>query len=170
MEEEQRNLLQQILDNVNNWLYFAEAKNAALIAFNIALLASLMGSDLLMVSNVLFSAAIIGLLISIMISLLSFKPMNTKLGKTSGTNIEENLLHFAYIASLERDEYIKKLHNYYWQDSSMDMNKISRLECDYCEEIIENARITMSKQYYFKMSFYIVLVVLVAVGALVICA
>lgn len=28
-------LLQQVLDSVNNWLQFAEAKNAALIAFNV---------------------------------------------------------------------------------------------------------------------------------------
>lgn len=169
MNEERRVLLQQIFDNVNGWLHFAEAKNAALIAFNVALLASLMSSDLLKGSAMLFSAIIIGLLISIMISLWSFKPINNKLEKTCSANLKENLLHFAYIASLERDEYIKKIHNYYWNEPSIDINSVSRLECDYCEEIIENARIAMKKQCYFRVGFYIALVVIVAIGVLTIC-
>lgn len=170
MDENRINLLQQIFDNVNSWLHFAEAKNAALIAFNVALLSSLTSSELFKINAMLFCTIIIGLLLSIMVSLWSFKPINKKLEKTSATNLGENLLHFAYIASLERDEYIKKLYNYYWKEPNMDINAISRLERDYCEEIIENARITMRKQYYFRIGFYIVIVVIVAIGVLAICA
>ena len=37
-------MLETIFSNVNSWLNFAEAKNAALMAFNIAMLAVTWGS------------------------------------------------------------------------------------------------------------------------------
>ena len=46
MCENHSELLQQIFENINMWLHFAEAKNAAIIAFNIALLAALISSNL----------------------------------------------------------------------------------------------------------------------------
>lgn len=170
MNEDRTKLLQQILDNVNNWLHFAEAKNAAIIAFNIAVLAALVGSDLSKAFEPLFSAIVIGLMISIMYSILSFKPINIKLNKTEKANIEENLIHFAYIASLDCDEYIKKLYGYYWGETNIDVNTVPRLEIDYCKEIVENSRITMKKQYYFKISLNIVLFVIMGIMGLTIYA
>lgn len=38
-----QNLLKNIFDNVNNWLTHAEAKNAAIVAFNIACLSFIGG-------------------------------------------------------------------------------------------------------------------------------
>ena len=45
MENNNNDLLYTIFQNVNAWLHFVEAKNAALIAFNIAVLSALMGSN-----------------------------------------------------------------------------------------------------------------------------
>lgn len=150
-------LLQQVLDNVNSWLHFAEAKNAALAAFNIALLAAILTSPLIDLSLFLFCFLVIILLCSTFITLCSFKPINNKLKKCDNANITKNLLHFAYIASLDRDEYILKLYEYYWNEGGKDINTVSQLEKDYGEEIIENSRIVLHKQNFFKISLYIVL-------------
>lgn len=163
-------LLQQIFDNVNNWLHFAEAKNAALIAFNIALMAVIVDTNLFSSYILLFSIIIIGLLISTIFALYSFKPINETLKKTSNSNLEENLLHFAYIASLEQEEYIKKLYDHYWGERNKDINVVPMLYKDYCNEIIANSRITLRKQVYFKYSFYIVILVIIVIGMLVVCA
>lgn len=56
--------LQNILDNVNNWLHFIEAKNGALIAFNIALISAFIGSDFINVCHFIFYGVIFGLLLS----------------------------------------------------------------------------------------------------------
>lgn len=163
-------LLQQIFDNVNNWLHFAEAKNAALIAFNIALMAVIVDTNLFSSYILLFSIIIIGLLISTIFALYSFKPINETLKKTSNSNLEENLLHFAYIASLEQEEYIKKLYDHYWGERNKDINDVPMLYKDYCNEIIANSRITLRKQAYFKYSFYIVMLAIIVIGMLVVCA
>lgn len=170
MNEDQKNLLQQIFDNVNSWLHFAEAKNAALIAFNVALMSALFSFEPLKSCALVFSIIIVSLLISTIFSLWSFKPINNKLEKTDGAKLEENLLHFAYIASLEVEEYIKKIYESYWEKSDINISTISRLEIDYCKEIIENARITMRKQHYFKIGFYIVMFAIMVIGVLIICA
>lgn len=163
-------LLQQIFDNVNNWLHFAEAKNAALIAFNIALMAVIVDTNLFSSYILLFSIIIIGVLISTIFALYSFKPINETLKKTSNSNLEENLLHFAYIASLEQEEYIKKLYDHYWGERNKDISAVPMLYKDYCNEIIANSRITLRKQAYFKYSFYIVMLVIIVIGMLVVCA
>lgn len=168
--DEKISLLQQIFENVNSWLHFAEAKNAALIAFNVALLTAVISSDFYGSYTLLLSIIIIGLLSSTIFAIYSFKPINKRLGKSGLKGIEDNLLHFAYIASLDRDEYIQKIYEYYWKESNMNINDVSRLEKDYCEEIIDNARIAMRKQKYFGYGFRIVLLTIIIIGILVICA
>ena len=39
-------LLQKIFDNTNTWLHFAEGKNAALIAFNVTMIATITEKDI----------------------------------------------------------------------------------------------------------------------------
>lgn len=79
-------------------------------------------------------------------------------------------MHFAYIASLEQEEYIKKLYDHYWGERNKDINDVPMLYKDYCNEIIVNSRITLRKQVYFKYSFYIVILVIIVTGMLVVCA
>lgn len=59
--EERVELLQKIFENTNHWLQFAEAKNAALIAFNIAVIAAVIGSDLYEKNLSLSSFLVVGL-------------------------------------------------------------------------------------------------------------
>lgn len=157
-------LLQTIFDTSNNWLHFAEAKNAALIAFNVALIAAIMGTDLSDTYLLLTGIIIIGLIISTIVSIWSFKPINRKLNKITRQELTENLLHFAYIASLEKEEYLQKLYFSYWNETNKNINDLPQLEIDYCEEIIQISRITMKKQNCFKFGFYIVLLILIILG------
>lgn len=169
-QKDKMELLQRIFDNVNHWLHFAEAKNAALTAFNVALMASIIETDLFQEYFLCATLLVTGLIASAIAAIWSFKPINKKLEKTSKGEANENLLHFAYIASLEQDEYAKKLYNRYWGEKDKDIAHVPPLERDYCEEIVENARITMRKQKWFKISFYIDLGVLIFLGVLFICA
>lgn len=167
---ERVNLLQQIFDNVNHWLHFVEAKNAALIAFDIAFIGAIIDSSLLQNCLWVGTVLIIGLSVSGLVALYSFKPINKALKKCTIKDIESNLLHYAYIASLEWNEYIQSLYVKYWDEICDDMSSIPALEKDYCKEIIENARIAMRKQKLFKISFSVVILMLLLFVILVIVA
>lgn len=164
--EDKTSLLQQIFENVNTWLHFAEAKNAALIAFDIALLTIIVDSGLSKTCILLFSINIVSLLLSIIFALYSFKPINEMLEKCDNMSLDLNLLHFAYIASLEQEEYIKKLYYYYWNESDKNINDVPKLEKDYCYEIISNSRITLRKQKYFSYGFIMGTIAIIITGIL----
>lgn len=157
------NFLQENLERINSWLHFVEAKNAALAAFHIALLAALLGSSLFRQHDELFCLVMIALLAATAIVLWSFKPVNHTLYKPEQGNVHPNLLHYAYVASLDAGEYLSRLRTDYWQTDTSPQ----QLELDYAEEIIQNARITLWKQTCFKIAFYIDLAILLAVCILV---
>lgn len=165
-----KELLQQIYENTNVWLHFAEAKNAAMVALNIAILAAVMSSDYLQVNLWLFSLVVIGLLGSIFIEIMSFWPINKKIEKMVNNNISKNLLNYAYIATLEEEDYLKRLYRDYWEKPQENYNTIPQIEKDYCAEIIDNARITIRKQKMFKKSVQVTLSMIVGLILLVICA
>ena len=170
MCKERLELLQNLFENVNTWLHFVEAKNAALIAFNIALLAALISSNLSDFNITFFSAIVVGILISILLSLYSFNPKNKFLEKTRSMGIDANLLHYAYIASLTQDEYIKKLYALYWNDANINLSTVPQIEKDYTAEIIQNSRIAMKKQSFFRLAFAVDFFMIVATAILVVCA
>ncbi len=168
--QERSEFLQQLLENTNTWLHFAEAKNAALIAFNVAIIAAFINSNLSVICKPLFTGIIIGLLISTIIALCSFKPINKYLIKSDNADINLNLLHYAYVASLEKNEFLKKIYTVYWQETFINTSIIPQIEIDYAEEIIQNSRITLEKQTYFKKAFYIDIAMLSGLAILVIFA
>lgn len=145
------NFLKESLERVNSWLHFVEAKNAALAAFQVALLAALPGSGQFCRYDKLFSLIMLALLAAAAVVLWSFKPINHTMTKPKRGDVHPDLLHYAYIASLDTGEYLRLLNTDYWQDNTPPQ----RLELDYAEEIIQNARITLWKQMLFKITFYI---------------
>lgn len=163
-------LLQQLLSSVNMWLHFAEAKNAALIAFNIALLSALFNADLFVFSSTIFSSIIIGLLISIVVLLFSFLPKNSPLKKIIRSNIEANLFHYVYVATLDSEEFLSLLYKRYWAENNQNTPLFSRIERDCSKEIIQNARIAVRKQLFFNIAFKIDVVIIIIAALLIICA
>lgn len=80
------------------------------------------------------------------------------------------MLHYAYISSLEPDEYLQKLYEKYWDRPGQNRDDFQQLELDYCKEITENSKITVRKQSCFKRSFYIILTALLLLIIVLICA
>ena len=156
MMEDRIELWERIFANVNSWLHFVEAKNAALIAFNIALMAAFMDSSLFDTCKIFGRCIIVGICLSTIVAIISFIPLNKEIKKVDKGDIKENLLHYAYIASLEVNEYIKKLYMRYFEKNISNISEVPQIERDYCEEIIQNSRITIRKQRYFKIALNIV--------------
>lgn len=167
--KEHYDFLQQEFENVNGWLHFAEAKNAAMIAFNIALFAAVLSSEYLWDYIWLFSLILVGLLLSIYWGIISFWPIIKNI-KKANKEVEENLLYFAYIATLDGEEYIKKLYVNYWNVEEVDPTNIPQIEKDYSDEIVVNSRITLRKQRYFEYSIKTTVFALIICVLLIICA
>ena len=149
--------LEKIFNNVNNWLHFAEAKNAALVAFNIATISAISEFDFLKSINVLFYSMLISILVSTFISLASFSPIVNKLALKKEFSGPPNLLLFSYIASLSNsDEYLKELYEKYWNAPETNATQIEK---DFCFEIHTNSKIAIRKYSYFKASVIIDIII-----------
>lgn len=102
-------MLETIFSNVNSWLNFAEAKNAALMAFNIAMLAVTWGSTENAGKNILFYGVNLAIVISTIIALKSFKPDKGKCKEETGVIKEnDNLLFYEDIAKYSKESYLMK--------------------------------------------------------------
>lgn len=96
-------MLETIFSNVNSWLNFAEAKNAALMAFNIAMLAVTWGSTENAGKNILFYGVNLAIVISTIIALKSFKPDKGKCKEETGVIKEnDNLLFYRFSKFFDR--------------------------------------------------------------------
>lgn len=96
------------LQQTNYWLSFAEAKNAAIIVFNVTLIGLLF--DSLNENHIMFLISSILFVVSCLISLYSFLPnMNSKAKNTiDEENCERNLIFYGDIAKIGKtEEYIK---------------------------------------------------------------
>lgn len=181
--------LKYIFENTNNWLNFAEAKNAAVLAFNIALIAAITSTDLLKNYVTIMYIIIAILTLSIIVSILSFVPKTNNtisdniyistIGKIDKIierifkeDVKENLLFYGYISQLgidQVDEYIQKMINSY--DMDEEDRKITGFEKELAEEIIINSRITQRKYNYFKASIYILIIgMILLLIILILCA
>ena len=160
--------LKYIFENANSWLHFAEAKNGALIAFNVALLSALFTCEWTNTSVSTLPAIFI--LISTGFSLFSFKPITKSIPKCQNKNMEKNLLYYGYISSLELEEYMRALYEDYWKEPHFQMERCANMERELCSEIIQNSRILMRKQKLFGKAFYMDICALAIVMILLILA
>lgn len=150
--------LEKAYNHTNQWLKFAESKNGALIALDSALLIGVFSlftkSSSLKVLNYYFLWIISFLIISMVISSLSFIPVlsKDKQDKVSSKEIgqDKNILFFSVIKDLTSNEYLdllaKKIEN-------KDFEIIDYTE-DYAEQIVTNSRIADNKYKLFKWALY----------------
>lgn len=154
MDEQKQNHLEKSLERVNGWLQFAEAKNAALIAFLIAILAIIFSSDLfdnIVVITILTTLYVIALIISI----FSFYPKGNMDANITNEEYDpkDNLLYWKHIAKYSIDDYLEKFYG----DFELSYQKPFKLnERLYAEEIITNARIAKRKYKMFESAVIIV--------------
>lgn len=163
-------LLKEIFSNVNNWLVFAETKNAAIIAFCVALLAAITSTDFFKGNTIMFSVFIAGIVLALLVALSSFAP---KRGKKKESNsvptAADNLIFFSDIAKYNKTEYIKALVKQYLK-KDIRTDQIEQIELDYSEEIIYNSNLANNKYDLFKYSLDIILVMMVFLVLMIILA
>jgi hypothetical protein len=153
--------LKFIFANVNDWLKFAEAKNAALIAFDGAVIIGLFSilKDLTSgkgMIGIAISIAIVFLAVSLFIALLSFYPQTriTEVPKNEAIDENDNLYFWEHIKKYTVGEYLKKFREIFdlsKPDAELENGHLNnmRLENDLAIQVITNSRITSHKYRYF---------------------
>lgn len=148
-------VLEKRLKHVNDWLQFAEKKNATLIALDLGVIWGI--SRLLDLTKIggatnLLLLSIGGLLVmvSIFVCLFSFLPILQKsdvVGKLKKSS-DDNSLFFGDIAKYDSNEYLQLLLLRY----GMENYKVSHAHKDYSEQIVTNSKIAKHKLDVFRVS------------------
>ena len=137
------------LERTNFWLSFAEAKNGAIIAINVALIAVLI--TIFDKAPIFCVIAISCFLASCTLGLISFIP-NTKSRpdvNTMASGEELNLFFSRPETSLAPTErYIELSINRYFFGKGMTL--VNKLVYDLASEVLINSRITIKKYNWFK--------------------
>lgn len=149
--------LKHIFSLVNEWLKFAEAKNAALIAFCGAgiwgILQLVKDTNKLTDYKIILLCVMLTLMASLIVSLFSFVARKSNSDKTK-TKIENpselNLLFFGHISKLDSQDYLEALYKKYGEQK--DFSSCSSYEIDLANQIVINAEIAMVKCTRFNQS------------------
>ena len=150
--------LKEQLERSNYWLTFSESKNAALVAFNVAIIAII--GEIANSNMCLLGLSYLFIIVSIFICLTSFVPNLSKESKQSESNkknLKVNLIYYVEIAQLDAVSYIEGLKNKYHFHMIEWEQEVCR---DYAEEIIINSQIAVRK---YKLFQYAVLAYLMCV-------
>jgi len=150
--------LKYILTQVNDWLKFAEAKNAALLAVNSALI---FGTISILNEKCFFPIwlliylyiALVVVIIATAICLISFIP-NTKIPLISSKmNLLKggNPIYYGDIAEHNVDSYLESLY----QSTGLEFKGIKDIEKKYAEQIICNSRIAVKKFRLFSTALWL---------------
>lgn len=141
------------LERTNYWLSFSEAKNAALVALNVAIIAVCTQVDMLgMIMQVVLCILFI---VSTVCCLLSFSPkLNNKADGHGVDTIENcNLIFYADIAKLgDSSIYMACVKDRYKLQFDEDEKC---LYDDLAEEIVINSQIAVGKYRMFKRAIYV---------------
>lgn len=148
--------LYRVFNNVNDWLKFAEAKNAMIIAFNSASIygiTQLFSLKYLQESETLFNYLIVVIVIlvfSTVSSLISFAPRVKiiKGGLYAPSNIS-NVLFFEYLKTKTNNEIIQEI------TGVSNANSYATIEKDIAEQIKQNSIIASRKYSYFTIAVWL---------------
>jgi hypothetical protein len=151
--------LKDILDSVNDWLKFAEAKNAAVVAASgFALWASVritLANETGCYAIIYFAILTAFLLGGFVTAFLSFLPVLDYRWIVPKPNrlANGNLLYFGHLATLSKKQL---LENYIdvTESKTTDVKKIHEM---YAEQIIINSRIALAKYAMFEFAIKIML-------------
>lgn len=159
------NDLRQVLDDVSDWLRFAERKNAAVLAGDLAglyaVVSVLLGGGEIGVwvrAGAWIAAILLGL--AVLIALLSFLPKLQIPGSqpSGATAADDNLLLFSDIARYEPEEYLEALAK--WRAYSVE--NFDSFERGYAKQIVANSRIATVKFAHFTAAMWLTVVAFVS--------
>ena len=150
--------LHRLLSDVNDWLRFAESKNAVIIGLNGAAIFGFLSTfpGVFLRSGLASQLAIwsiVMLSLSTVVSLLSFLPRLEfrDAHKPCRKGSPVNLLYFGSIAALEPDDLIFDL-------SAIDDLRTkapSKLDWQYAQQIVNNSRIAVTKYRLFTLAVWL---------------
>ena len=148
-------MLESIFSNTNEWLKFAEAKSASLIAGNLALIFGIIEAAKDSTTNILTLtlaiAAISQLLISSIFLLISFIPsLQIRAFDIDTPGDGKNLIYFANIKNQTPYEFARKI-----KAASDSTEKITDYQIMLAEQIINTAKITNKKYQLFKIAIWL---------------
>jgi hypothetical protein len=155
--------LEKISENINKWLSFAEAKNAAIIAFNGG---AIFGLFKMAPQNSEFNNLhpamylfLIFLFISLYISLSSFtaKLNPEKFNKLENISNDDNLLFYGHICKYNSETYLEKIFIRYGE-----CREPSKYEKDLANQIVINSKIAVEKYKKFNCSLKCILLGIIA--------
>ncbi len=148
--------LEDTYTKVADWLKYAEAKNAVLVAFDSTVSLAVAGCllnkmEIAFIPVWYLKLSLILFIGGAAISLISFLPQLTQfdLNKKRHHNLI-NPLYFADIAKLSEDEYAKLIRERYSLD-----NEFSQYEQDLINQITYNSKIAVTKFRAFSIALWL---------------
>jgi hypothetical protein len=139
-------LLRDILNDVNHWLQFAEAKNAVLVTFDLALVVGIgtiasTGSNLPEFFKEISLITCGGLTISALMAMSSFFPSLIRFldPETAGSNFTGNPFYFGDLATASGQTLLNALY------SKSGGGGRGALDGDLANQIVTNSKITLRK-------------------------
>jgi len=151
--------LRYILSTVNEWLKFAESKNAALLTADgvavFGILTALGNANLphsWMLRYVYFCVSLLA--IATIVCLLSFIPQLQvpRLVTRRSPKGEDNLMFYGDIANYNSFGYLKAL---YARERDKQGTIADPIEEDYAQQIVVNSRIALRKYGYFNVALWL---------------
>ncbi|WP_047691419.1 Pycsar system effector family protein [Vibrio sp. ZOR0018] len=146
--------LDSVFSNVNDWLKFAEQKNAALLVLNGGIVWGMTRvlsqvDKLALVSYWSSLAGYIVLVCSAIICVISFLPiLEEKWFKPDAKKSSDNCFYFADIAKYSKSDYLALLS----ARLEIDSYKATPYEIDLSSQIVTNAEIALDKYKKFKLA------------------
>lgn len=151
--------LLKVFANVNDWLKFAEAKNAMILAFNAASIYGITKMyDLDFVENepnikLYLFVVIIQLVFSSVCALISFAPrVKIVKGGLYAPGDVPNVLFFEYLKTKTTLEIMNEINNTKFDDA---VNKPIQFEKDIAEQIKQNSIIASRKYSHFTIAVWL---------------
>jgi hypothetical protein len=153
--------LLSILGMVNDWLKFAETKNAGLVGLGsagAAVLASFLASADDRVLTVGLGIAAVTVSISVLVGLASFFP-RTSVGRHLTREVErpaagDNLYFYGHLAKYAPPALVEAIARDYAQTGYTDVVHVRSRE-DLAAQIIINSRITLTKLHFFGIATWL---------------
>ena len=146
-------ILETVFANVNQWLHFAEAKNALLATLNggaVLGLLALLNTEKPRLSSLLPSlwVAAICLVFGLLVCLLSFTPILAKTLERASEPRRINILYFGHLAAISPARFLTELRERYGTEEPVD-GEGSEYHRDLADQIIANSRIALRKYRLF---------------------
>ena len=165
MKKQDIEVLENIFENVNNWLKFAETKNATLIGFSslamfttLRIIVSMMG-DLEFYVVVLLWTFIAICATSIVVALLSFVPKLVQHFNPVQKHFKKSS-NFYFFGELARMNP-KSIVDFVYSNEKTVQSNLYRLRIDIAEQIVTNSKIAINKYKHFEVALLTILTAVV---------